>query len=110
MFRLLTTTGRPRASFSEIELIFNDSTKAVAAWDRPSGMKRSSSVNPFPFFPIGIALLIRPYRVGWLYPSLARANRFNRSLLFRKLNCFTDFHHAQIGFYVALFQFAIKHF
>ncbi len=32
------------------------------------------------------------------------------SLLFRKLNCFTDFHHTQIGFDVALFQFAIEHF
>src|SRR5207237_1845109 len=103
MFRLLTTTGRPRASFSEMELIFNDSTKAVAAWDRPSGMKRSSSVNPFPFFPIGIVLLIRPYRLRWLSSLLGRANRFNRNLLFRNLDCFSNFHHAQIGFYVALF-------
>jgi hypothetical protein len=47
--------------------------------DRPSGMKRSSSVSPFPFFPIGIVLLNRPYRVGWLYPSLARAHRFTPS-------------------------------
>jgi len=35
-------------------------------------MKRSSSVSPFPFFPFGIVLLIRPYYVGWLYPSLAQ--------------------------------------
>jgi hypothetical protein len=57
-----------------------------------------------PIFPIGIAFLIRPYRVGWLYPSLSRANRFNRSLLLRQVDCFTDFHHVQIGFYVALFH------
>src|SRR5438046_10288414 len=35
-------------------------------------MKRSSSVSPFPFFPFGIVLLIRPYYVGWLYLSLAQ--------------------------------------
>jgi hypothetical protein len=57
---------------------FNDSTNAVAVSDRPSGMKPSSSACPFPFFPIGTVFLNRTYCAGWLYPSLARANRFNR--------------------------------
>jgi hypothetical protein len=75
---------RPRRRFSEIVLIFNDSTNAVAAWDTPSGMKRSSSASPFPFFPIGIVFLNRTYRAGWLYPSLARAHRFNRQFVIPK--------------------------
>ncbi|PYJ97865.1 MAG: hypothetical protein DME68_08190 [Verrucomicrobia bacterium] len=77
--RRLITTRRRRRTFSEIELIFKESTSVVAALERPSGMKRSSSVSPFPFFPFGIVLLIRPYYVGWLYPSLARADRFTLS-------------------------------
>src|SRR5439155_25709468 len=52
----LTTTQLQRPPISEIELIFKESTSVLAALDRPSGMKRSSSVSPFPFFPIGIVL------------------------------------------------------
>jgi hypothetical protein len=63
---------------------FYDSTNAVAEWDGPSGMKCSSSACPFPFFPIGIVFLNRTYCAGWLYPLLARANRFNRQFIIPK--------------------------
>jgi hypothetical protein len=39
---------------------------------------------PIPIFPTGIVFLNRTYRVGWLYPSPARANRFNRQFIIPK--------------------------
>jgi hypothetical protein len=61
MLRRLTTTRRPRRTFSEIELIFKESTNVAAALVRAWGMRLHCSL--------------------WPYCALAGASHFKRFLI-----------------------------
>jgi hypothetical protein len=63
MLRRLTTTRRPRRTFSENELIFKESTNVTAALVRAWGMSRSAKLVPLSRVGIFLSLFdfIAPY-------------------------------------------------
>src|SRR5439155_25410311 len=82
-------------------LILSDSTNKVAAFDRPSGVRRS--ISGFPFLKSNMVLAS--------LAVLSNSNVDRRSIAsVRQRNRFAGFHHAQLGFDLALFQFALEFF